>query len=385
MPFHSGIFASLLKPLDRRSVQAIVDRHDADAYDKSFTSWDHLVALIFAQLSPADSLRGLVSQWNANAGHHYHLGAGRLARSTFADANRRRPVAAFAEVFSLLSRLCDRGVRRDGAQMLHLLDATPIPLSTLCDCASWNGRIRGLKMHVLYDAPADHPRLIEITPANVNDVSIGRRIALQAGATYVFDKGYCHYGWWHDIDRAGAVFVTRPKSNVRLRCRARRPLAATRGENFRVIDDCEVVLSSKNRKLPIPLRRISIVRDSGQKLTLLTNDMTRSAVDIAALYKARWQIELLFRWIKQNLDIRRFLGRSHNAICLQIIAAMIAFLLLRLAARLHRSNLPAIRFVQLVASSLFLRKPLARIDKPTPVNPSTAAPPDQNQLTFAYG
>lgn len=385
MQFRPSIFASLLKPLDRRSFKAIVDRHNGDAYNKSFDSWKHLLALIFAQFSHARSLRGLIADWNANAHHHYHLGTDELARSTFGDANGRRPVAVFADVFALLSQLVDRMTRRDGTQMLRLIDATPVPLGVLCDCAKWNGRIHGLKMHVVYDPLADHPRLIEITPANVNDVTVGRRTPLEAGVVYVFDKGYCHYGWWLSIALAGSVFVTRPKLNACFRILKRRPLKRTRGDGFRVLEDCEVRLASKgDSKLPIPLRRIKIRRDNGQTITLLTNDMDRSAVEIAALYKARWQIELLFRWIKQNLDIRTFLGQNQNAIHLQIIAAMIAFLLLRLAARLHRITMPAIRFAELVAACLFVRKPLADIDKPPPVNPPGRQPPDRRQLMLAY-
>lgn len=385
MQCRPSIFASLLKTLDRRSFQAIVDRHNGEAYDKSFKCWTHLLALIFAQFSQARSLRGLVADWNAHAQHHYHLGAGALARSTFADANARRPVTIFAETFALLSQLVDRMTRRTGEQVLRLIDATPIPLGMLCQCAQWNGRIHGLKMHVAYDPMADHPRLLAITPANVNDVTVGRQMPLEAGVVYVFDKGYCHYGWWLAIALAGSFFVTRPKHNARFRILKRRPLKRICGDGFRIIEDCEVCLASKgDSKLPIPLRRIKIRRDNGQTITVLTNDMVRSAVDIGALYKARWQIELLFRWIKQNLDIRTFLGRNQNAIHLQIIAAMIAFLLLRLAARLHRIILPAIRFAELVAACLFVRKPLADIHKPPPLNPSRRPPPDRRQLMFAY-
>lgn len=385
MQFRNSIFASLLKPLDRRTVQTIVNRHDGDAYDKSFTSWDHLLALIFAQFSGANSLRGLVADWNANAHHHYHLGTDVLARSTLSDANARRPVGVFADTFAMLSRQVDRATRRDGAQMLRLIDSTPVPLGVLCDCASWNGRIRGLKMHVVYAPEADHPRLVEITPANVNDVTVGRHTPLEADATYVFDKGYCHYGWWLKIAQAASFFVTRPKARARFRILKRRPLRRTSGDGFRVLEDCEVSLASKgDSKLPIPLRRITLMRDNAKKVVLLTNDMKRSAVNIGALYKARWQIELLFRWIKQNLDIGCFLGRNQNAIHLQIIAAMIAFLLLRLAARLHRIGLPAIRFAELVAACLFVRKPLADIHRPPPVNPARRQLPDANQLSFAY-
>jgi IS4 transposase len=133
------------------------------------------------------------------------------------------------------------------------------------------------------------------------------------------------------------------------------------------------------------MRRIRIRRDDGAKLTLITNDLKRSAIDIAGLYKARWQIELLFRWIKQHLKLRKFLGRSENAIRLQILAAMIAYLLLRIATRQNRIIMQAIRFADLIAASLFIRKPVADIDRPPKVNPSAARDRSSpNQISFCY-
>jgi IS4 transposase len=386
MRYVNSIFASLLKPIDRRSFEAIVTRHDGDAYYKSFKSWDHLTVLIYAQLSRATSLRGLEASLNANAHHHYHLGIGALARSTLSDANARRPVRVFADVFAMLAQITDRMTRHGAGEVLRLIDASPIPLGEMCGWAKWNGRIRGMKMHVVYDPQADCPRQVEITPATVNDVEIGRRVAIEAGATYVFDKGYYHYGWWTKIDAAKACFVTRPKENTRFRAHKRRPVEESVGDGFTIIDDAEVVLASKgDSKLPIPLRRIRVQRDQGGIITLITNDMNRTAVQIAALYKARWQIELLFRWIKQHLDIRNFLGNNDNAVRLQVLAAMIAYLLLRIAARIHGVKMPALRLVELVAHCLFVRKSVAQIHKPPPVNPSKPMPrlsPDQMMLCY---
>lgn len=384
MRYRDSIFGGLLKPVLRWRFDAIVSRHNGDAYDKSFDSWSHLVTLLFAQLGGAESLRGLAACWNAQAHQHYHLGVGPLARSTLADANARRPVAVFAETFAMLSALADRRLKREGAAMLRLIDATPVPLDRLCAWADWNGRTRGLKMHVVYDPAGDHPRRVAITPATVNDVEIGRAQPLEAGVTYVFDKAYCDYAWWSRIAAAGAWFVTRQKKNAPYRWIAWRPLRKTKGEGFTVIDDAEVRLASQGKaKLPIAMRRIRLRRDDGTRLTLITNDRNRPAVEIAAFYKARWQIELLFRWIKQHLKLRKFLGRSDNAVRLQLLAAMIAYLLLRLAARASRSALPALRFADLVRDCLFVRKPLDRIDKPPepPTQPFTANP---NQLAFAY-
>ena len=386
MRFSPSIFGRLLEAIDRRRFQTIVQRHHGDAYDKSFRSWDHLVALLFAQFSSAGSLRGLEAGWNANSQHHYHLASGPLVRSTLSDANKRRPVAVFAETFSLMAGQLDRRTRREGNAMLRLIDSTPIPLGKLYGWALSNGRIRGLKLHVLYDPKADCPRILDITDATVNDAQIGRTAPIEAGAAYVFDKGYCHYGWWSAIAAASAVFVTRPKTNMKLKILREHPVADLQGDGFTVLDDAEVALASKgDSKLPIRLRRVRVARQEGGDITLLTNDLDRPAVAIAALYKGRWQIELLFRWIKQHLRIRTFLGRNPNAVRLQIVAAMIAFALLRIAAKAHAVTIPILRFTDLVAQCLLERRRIEAINRPPPVHPSTRKlRTSPNQLSFGY-
>jgi putative transposase len=386
MRYRDSIFVSLLKLISRRQFRSIVEEHDGDAYDKSFGSWAHLVTLVFAHLGGADSLRGVVAGWNAHAHHHYHLGAGRLARSTLSDANMRRPPEVFAATFAMLSAQADRQLRRQGGEMLRLIDATPIPLVKLCTWANWNGRTHGLKLHVVYDPRADHPRRIEVTPATVNDVEVGRAQPIEPEAIYVFDKAYCDYAWWTRLHEAGARFVTRPKANATYRVVRRRALADRTGDGFVVLEDADVELTTQGkRQLGIPMRRVRIKRDDGAKLTIITNDLESAAREIAAWYKARWQIELFFRWIKQHLKLHKFLGRSENAIRLQLLAAMIAYLLLRIAARASRSTLPAIRFAQLVGQCLFVRKSIARIDRPPETNPSTPRPfTVPGQLRFHY-
>jgi putative transposase len=387
MQYRDSIFGQLLKPISRRCFQNSVERHNGDAYDKSFSSFSHMVALIYAQLSGVRSLRALETGWNANSHHHYHLGTGTIARSTLADANRRRPVAIFAETFCDLSGLADRMLRREGAFMLRLIDATPIPLPEIVEWAQWNGRTRGLKLHMVYSPVQDRPVRIAITTATVNDVEFGRTVPIEAGAIYAFDKAYCDYRWWTEIHDNGAFFVTRAKTNARYKTVRKRPLKRKNGDGFTVLTDKEVVLKTQGRaKLPITLRHITVRRDDGGKLTIISNNLVRSAVKIAAIYKARWQIELLFRWIKQHLMIRNFLGRSENAIRLQIVAAMIAYLLLRIAARQSRLAMPALRFAELVANCLFVRKPVPHIDKPPQVNPSKPKPqllPGQIEFRYA--
>jgi len=340
--------------------------------------------LIHAQLSGADSLRGVVASFNANSHHHYHLGTGKLSRSTLSDANARRPPEIFARTFARLSEMADRQMRREGAEMVRLIDSSPIPLGKLCDWAKWNGRIRGMKLHVVYDHQSDVPTGVEVTDANVNDIEIGRQTPIQAGTTYVFDKGYCRFDWWQKINDDGAFFVTRPKRSIRLRATKHRSIGKCNGDGFEIIADDEVRFVSKgDSRLPIPLRRIKIRRDNGGTITLLTNVLDRTAVEIAALYKGRWHIELLFRWIKQHLKLRKFLGNSDNAIRLQVLAAMIAYLLLRFAARVNCTKMPHLRLSELVSQFLFTRRSLATIDKPPPVNPSRRRT-SPNQMEFCY-
>jgi IS4 transposase len=386
MRFSDSIFRQLLKPIQRRWFDAAVEELNANAYDKTLKSWQHLLALIYGQLSGIQGLRGLVEVWNAHAHHHYHLGVGPLSRSGLADANVRRPVELFGRVFAGLAALADRSTRREGERMIKLIDSTPVPLGKLIDWAKWNGRIRGLKLHVVYDPVNDVPNQIEITDANINDALIGSTFVIESGCTYVFDKGYCKYPWWTAIHDKGSKFVTRLKKRLRFRAIAWRTLCKQKGDGFTVIDDAEVKLASRgDSKLSIPLRRIRIRRDNNAKITLLTNDMESSAVEIAALYKKRWDIELLFRWIKQHLKIRHFLGRNENAIRLQIIAAMIAYLLMRLALRQNVIKIPVIRFAELLTFRLFSRSPIFEIDKPPKAHPSRPQQgPWSTQIEFIY-
>ena len=229
--------------------------------------------------------------------------------------------------------------------------------------------------------------ILDITDANVNDAQIGRQIEIEAGLTYVFDKGYCHYGWWRAIHAAEAFFVTRPKTNMGLtvkaerqyRALARRRLHRDRRPGGRVLEQRRLQAADPAAPHRNPARR------GRQDDLVITNDMKRSAVEIAQAYKFRWQIELLFRWLKQHLKLRTFLGTSPNAVKLQIYAAMIAYILLRLAAKAAKTKLDILRFAELVGLFLFDRRRLAAIDTPPPTNPSRKRDQSNpNQMAFHY-
>ena len=375
MQFTPSIFTALLKPIDRRAFKAGVATHRGDFYGKSFNSWEHLVALLFAQFSGATSLRGVETGFNAQAQLHYHLGCQAISRTTLADANARRPVGVFGDVFQRLAGTLDRKTRREAKDVLHLIDATPIMLNRMMDGVACNGRIKGLKLHLLHDLKANCPLSAEITKATVNDILPARGQPLKAGVTYVFDKAYCDFAWWQKINDCGAFFVTRPKTNMNVTVLDDRPLCETRGDGFTVLAD-QIVgrIPARTAKLKAalatPLRRITIARGNGGVFTIISNDTSRSAVDLASCYKARWKIELLFRWLKQNLNITRFIARNENAVRLQIMAALIAFVLIRIAQAANQSQLTPKRFIELIQSFLHARRPLAKIDKPPPINPS---------------
>jgi putative transposase len=306
-----------------------------------------------------------------------------VSRSTLSDANQRRPPEIFAETFAHVTALASRRLRQAGQEVMRLIDATPIPLTSLSQWAQSNGRTRGLKTHVVYDPVADRPVHLEITPSTTNDVLVGRELPIESGAIYVFDKAYVDYDWWHRLDQAGCTFVTRPKTNIKLKLIRKRRLSKA-ANAAGIISDSIVELASEQRKrLPIKLRRIEVRRDDGTVLSLISNDLCRPAATLAGVYRQRWQIELLFRWIKQHLKIRKFLGVSENAIRLQIHAALIAYLLLRLAVSQTRCKLKPIRFADLVRTQIFERKSLDRIDKPRQIQPRIPKT-NPSQLAFNY-
>lgn len=362
--FSISRFHALLQAVPRGQFQALVEQHEGDRYAKRFGCYDLLVAQVFGHLNGSRSLREIETGFNAHRRHHYHLGTDELRRSTLADACAKRSPAIFEGLAKQLMAGAHRRVRQAGSECLRLLDSTSFTLKGRgFDLWAANSRTRntqGLKLHIVYDPASAVPTLQEITAANVNDVTQGSRIPITRGATYVFDKGYCDYHWWARLHAQEAHFVTRLKSNAKVTVvRSRRPPAAASGL---VLADERIQLSNTNpgagRKLPqdLPLRRITIARpDKPTPLVLVTNDFRRSATEVADCYKARWQIELFFKWIKQNLRIRSFYGRSENAVRIQILCALIAYLLIALYRLRHAPQMPLLRLLDEFRAALFQR------------------------------
>ena len=333
-------FADLLKGLPRPVFDKQVRELDADKHCKGFKSWDQMIALIYAQIACASSLREIETGFNSQKIHHYHLGTRCIRRSTLADANQKRPAALFERICQLLMAKVSRHLRQEVGEFLYLLDSTPIPLKGL-GYDDWtrdnhNHRTQGLKVHVLMASGSNTPVQSLVSAPNINDIDVGRNTPIEAGQTYVFDKGYCDYNWWYQIHCAGAYFVTRLKSNAGVQVLADNTQDSS--EHPEILGDH--LISFKNRRPGgkrinqyhgTPLRRVLVAREDGRPaLVIATNDLASPASVIAANYKARWGIELFFKWLKQNLSVRTFLGRSENAVRIQIFVALITYLLLQI-------------------------------------------------------
>lgn len=340
--FTSTRLAHLLSAIPRQFFRQSTEKHRADRYVKRCTSWQLLVTLVSGHITQALSLRSLATFSETLSPHSYHLKAGPVARSTLSDALNKRNYRPFQDLCQLLLSGISRQQRKEVGAMISLLDSTSITLRGphFDDwTASTKTRItQGLKVHVGLDLAQLAPVYVNITPANVNDLSDALEMPIQAGMTYVFDKGYCDYNWWHQLQTKGALFVTRLKKNANIKVLHKHSIAA---EQSPVMTD-EVILFGKkhlggkrlNDYRETPARRVVVEREGhATPLILVTNDFVRSAEEIAELYKDRWKIELFFKWIKQHLKLKRFYAFSENAVRLQIYSALISYLLLHLYHR----------------------------------------------------
>lgn len=351
-----------MKGLPRGVFDRIVEQHQGDKYSKKLRCWDQLLAMMYGQLSGAGGLRQLELGFNSHCAHHYHLDTHCIRRSTLADANRQRKQAVFADAAQWLMQQASRRLRREAGELLHLLDSTAITLKGP-GFDSWTQpnrtrHIQGIKLHVML--ASETPLWSAFSAANVNDVEKALEVPLQAGAVYVFDKGYCDYNWWHRIDAAGAGFVTRFKRNASLREIEARPIPPEARDV--VLQDRIVCFKNKRPRgghanlYDRPLRCVTIRRpDKPTPLVLATNDLTSPACDIAQHYKDRWQIELFFKWIKQHLKIKKFHGREENAVRIQILIALISYLLVALYKQANGLKQSLWECLCLIRASLFQR------------------------------
>ena len=320
-----------------------VCHHSSDFHAKRLKTWNHLVAMIFSQLSDSQSLRELEVQYNAKSSLHYHLGGGHLKRSTLSDANNKRDSNVFRDILtSLISTQ-----KKDIKDFVRILDSSIIGVdgrhSQWTESTSTRHG-KGLKMHVSCDVSGEQLYKVEVTPTNVNDISCWRLWDLESEKLYLFDKGYRDYNWWQKIDDEGSHFITRIKTNAAYSVEKALPISSS---DKHVKQDLLIQLKNKSpggkRKNHLTGKTWRLVEYhdvAHDKLyRFITNLMDVPPTEIADYYKKRWRIEQLLQWIKQNLKIKTFIGESENAIKRQIYTALIAYILMHQFKKLAQTAL----------------------------------------------
>jgi hypothetical protein len=371
----------VLKPMPWCAFDRLVDKHGADTGVRRLTTRSQFVALAHGQLSGAQSLRDIEARMASQATRLYHLGAKAPRRSTLADANRLRPAAIYADLFGIVAAQAHRGLRKATREAIRLVDATSLSLTALSnDWAAYEAHGSGAKLHVIYDPNAQVPVRFAVTAARINDIVEAKGIPIEAGVTYAFDLGFYDFGWWAEIDAKGAKFVTRLKKNTRT------TVVETRAtpRDSAILADLVVTLPkrmARSRQNPMrkPLREVHVRLDTGKVLRIVSNNLDASAQAIADLYKKRWDIELFFRWVKQTLKIRHFLGTSENAVRTQIAVALIVYLLLRLAHAAQTAVESLLTFARLVSANLMHPRSIHDLGNPQSPRPRH----DPNQLDLA--
>jgi transposase len=367
MRHENSVFHALSKHIPWAAFDKLVDEHGADRRVRRLTTRSQLMALLYGQLSGALSLREIEAGLISHRARLYHLGVAPPSRSTLSDANAARPYEVFAGLFAHMLGQASRGLRKKLGEAVRLIDATAIKLSAASDWASFSAGVCGAKLHVIYDPDAERPLYAAVTPARVNDITAAKAMPIEAGATYVFDLGYYDYGWWAELDAKGCRIVTRFKKNTPLAVVEERPLPPGSAALSDRVGHLPARMA-KSRKNPLqkPVREVRVITETGKELRILTNDLDATADQIADLYRRRWQVELFFRWIKQTLKIRHFLGTSENAVRIQVAVALIAFLLLRLAQQAAKLTASPLAFARLVRANLMHRRPLDALLEPPP-------------------
>ena len=388
MQHRNTLLHDILKPMPWGAFDRLVDKHRADKHVRRLSTKEQLIALLHAQLSGATSLREIETTIRSHQARLYHLGVKAPKRSTLADANRERPADVFAELFQTLLAQAHKPLRRDAKTAVRLIDSTSVSLSNLANSwASYEAHGAGAKMHVVYDPDAEVPVHFTVTAQRCSDIKTAKDMPIEAGATYAFDLGYYDFAWWAKLKAHNCRFVTRLKSHTRTRLVEERTIPADAAKRGRIVADRIVRLPSRlkgarTHPLPGDLREIHVIIETGKKLRIVSSDLTSPAETIADLYKTRWQIELFFRWVKQTLKIKKFLGTSENAVRIQLAVALIAYLLLRIAQAAQKLIESPLAFARLVRSNLMQLKSLHALVMPAP--PPIKTPTDQLLLNL-YG
>ena len=358
------VLAQLMDFVPKHEFDKCVRRYGGDKRVRSLSCYGQFLAMCFAQLTGRESLRDIETCLRAVGRKLYHAGLRSPApRSTLASANEKRDWRIFADFAQILIAQATRlyageplGVELAGAA--YALDSTTVDLCLgLFPWAKYKQTRGGVKMHTLLALRGNLPSLVVITPAHVHDVNVLAELAFEPGALYVMDRGYVDFAQFHRIHQAPAFFLTRAKRNLKFRRRTSAPADKNAGVRF---DQTGVLADPvSRRRYPDTLRRVGY-RDleTGQPLVFLTNNTFLPALDIAQLYRRRWQIELFFRWIKQHLRIKAFYGTSPNAVKIQIWVAICTYVLVAIARKRLGLSSSLYTILQILSVTLFEKTPI---------------------------
>jgi hypothetical protein len=365
MPTSPTVFAQITARLFASEFSRCASLYPMPRSSRSFSAFDHFLALCFGHLTGRESLRDIVTCLVARPGLQYRLGfRGRLTRTNLAYANEHRDWRVFAEVAQLLMRKAGRLYGIDPAadgmpEVIYALDASIIYLSLkLFPWAFYpRSKASALKLHTLLSLQGRLPAWAAITEVTLPDQKMMDQVPVQAGAFYIMDRAYVDFTrliHWH---RAGAFFIVRNKRNVRLRVVESRPVDKSTG--LRCDQTVRLCSDWSKEVYPEVMRRIRF-RDTAQNRTLvfLTNSFALTAQSVPELYRQRWQIELFFKWMKQHLRLRQFYGRSENAIRCQIWAAICSYLLVALAKKDLQTQHSLYEMLQILSVSAFEQMPI---------------------------
>jgi hypothetical protein len=358
------LFAQVMEFVPWTSFARIVDRHSGNAGVRTLSCAEQFRAMAFAQLTSRDSLRAIETSLSANPAKLYAMGfRSAVRRSTLADANEVRDWRIWAELATLLIRRARKLYANDSlgvelANTAYALDSTTIDLClSLFAWAPYRSTMAAVKVHTLLDLRGAIPTFIHVSDGNWHDLKVLDLLTFEAGAFYVMDRGYMDFARLFAIHQAGAFFVTRAKVPMD----ARRVYSATVDRTTGVVCDQRVMLNGyySSRKYPEHLRRIRFNDcDSGQRLVFLTNNTTLPALTICALYKSRWQVELFFKWIKQHLCIKHFLGTSENAVKTQLWCAVATYVLIAIVKKQLHLEASLNTLLQILSVVAFEKLPL---------------------------
>ena len=349
------VFAQVVEFLNQDKFRRIVTKYQGDRYIKHYSTWNQLLTLIFGQLSRSASLRDCVLALQAHRSKLYHLGVGKtVTRSNLSKANEQRDYRIFEDFAYYM--IAEARRKREGKIVgveahIYAFDSTTIALClSLFEWAKFRKKKGGIKVHTLFDVVAGVPTFVHITEAKVHDMNAMDEIPYEVGAFYIFDRGYNDYSRLYTIHRLGATFVLRAKNNVKYK-----RISWIRCLQHNVLSDSKIQFTAPYKKdeYPEPLRLIKYWDEENKReFTFLTNNFELTALEIAELYRQRWQIELFFKWLKQHLKIKHFYGTSFNAVKIQVYVAIITFCLVAILQHDMKLELTTYEVLHVLSVSL---------------------------------